>query len=154
MDKMKIRELVEAKLQDSNSFLVDLQVKPGNLVVVEIDNEEGVDIAECMAISRVINEAFDRDVEDFELEVGSAGVTSPFKVLKQYLINIGNSVEVLSRAGIKLKGTLLTADENGFTVGVSKKVKPEGSKKKIEVIEEVRFAYDEVKYCKYHMDFK
>ena len=64
------------------------------------------------------------DAEDFELEVGSAGITSPFKVLRQYVKNIGKEVEMLLKNGTKLAGVLKSADENGVVVTVEKQVKP------------------------------
>lgn len=147
--KEQIAELVEAYLQAGDNYLVDVKVNPGNLIAVEIDNDNGVVIDDCAALSRHLEENLDREVEDFELEVGSAGLTSPFKVVRQYLKNLGNPVEVLTKDGKKLSGELKSANEEGFTIGVIKKVKPEGSKKKIEVEEEVSWMYNEVKYAKY-----
>ncbi len=151
--KETVLALVEEQLLSSQSlsFVVDVMVKPGNLIVVEIDSAEGIDIAECIAISKHIEANLDREVEDYELEVGSAGVTSPLKVLKQYLINLGEPVELLTKKGQKLYGTLKEANEQQFVVTYTKKVKPEGAKRKIEVEEDVAYAYDEVKYVKYHM---
>lgn len=149
IDKEIVTNLVSESLQDSDCFLVDVAVSPDNRIVVEIDNDEGVDIDECVRISRFIEEHLDRDVEDYELEVGSAGLTSPLKVVRQYEKHIGDEMEVLTRAGVKLTGSLCSADEQGFTLSVTRKVKPEGAKRKIEVQEELRFGYDEVKYCKY-----
>ncbi|MGL4293739.1 MAG: ribosome assembly cofactor RimP [Bacteroidales bacterium] len=151
IDKDVVKALVEEKLREteSESFLVDVLVKPGNLIVVEIDSEAGIDIDECVGISRFIEAALDRETEDYELEVGSAGVTSPMKVPRQFIKNIGNPVEVLTRAGIKLSGVLTEADDAGFTVTVSKQVKAEGAKRKMTVEENLRFGFGEVKYCKY-----
>ncbi len=153
IQKETVQALVEEQLQlsESQSFLVDVMVKPGNLIVVEIDSQEGIDIAECIAISKHIEANLDREIEDYELEVGSAGVTSPMKVLKQFLINLGEPVELLSKQGQKLYGTLKDANEENFTVTIVKKIKPEGAKRKIDVEEDLVFAHDEVKYVKYHM---
>ncbi len=153
IQKETVQALVEEQLQlsESQSFLVDVMVKPGNLIVVEIDSQEGIDIAECIAISKHIEANLDREIEDYELEVGSAGVTSPMKVLKQFLINLGEPVELLSKQGQKLYGTLKDANEENFTVTITKKIKPEGAKRKIDVEEDLTFAHDEVKYVKYHM---
>ena len=96
----------------------------------------------------------DRDVEDYELEVGSAGITSPFKVLRQYVKNIGNEVEMLLKNGSKLTGVLKSADENGVVVSVEKKVKPEGAKRKVTVVEDESYTFDEIKYTKYLIRFK
>ncbi|MEG1904514.1 MAG: ribosome assembly cofactor RimP [Bacteroidales bacterium] len=151
IDKDIVRELAEPQLRESGSesFLVDVMVKPGNLIVVEIDSEEGIDIEECIALSKFIEGGLDREVEDFELEVGSAGITSPFKVLRQYQKNIGNPVEVLTRAGIKTAGVLTAADDNGFVITTTKMMKPEGAKRKMAVEEELPFKYEDVKYVKY-----
>ena len=154
IDKHVVAALAEEKLKESASYLVDVQVKPGNLIVVEIDNNEGIDIEECILISKHIEANLDREAEDFELEVGSAGITAPFKVTRQYQKNIGNEVEVLSRNGIKQYGILKSADDAGFVITVTKKVKPEGAKRKIEVEEDHAYGYDEVKYVKYVLDFK
>ncbi len=154
IEREDILRYVEEGLQGTDYFVVDVTVQPGNTIVVEIDNREGVDIDRCVELSRFIESKLDRDTEDFELEVGSAGLTSPFKVLEQYRKNIGNEVEVLTKGGVKLSGVLKDAGEERFTVTITKKVKPENAKRKIEVEEDLTFAYDEVKYTKYLIRFK
>ena len=149
-----VKQLVEEGLGGTDCFLVDVVVKPGNTIVVEIDNEEGVDIDRCVALHRYIESKLDRDVEDYELEVGSAGITSPFKVVAQYRKNIGNEVEVLTKAGVKLSGILKEAGENHFVVTVTKKIQTETSKRKVDVQEDLSFEYSEVKYTKYLIRFK
>lgn len=154
IDKNVIRQLVEEKLAPSELFLVDVEVKAGNLIVVEIDSDEAVSIDDCAALSRYLEEHLDREKEDFELEVGSAGITSPFKVLRQYVKNIGNEVEILLKAGVKLTGVLKEATEAGIVVTVEKQVKPEGAKRKITVEEDQSYTYEEIKYTKYLIRFK
>ena len=116
IEKKVVSQLIEEKLASSSNYLVDVVIKPGNLIVVEIDNDEAVSIDDCAELSRYLEEHLDRDVEDYELEVGSAGITSPFKVLRQYVKNIGNEVEMLLKNGSKLTGVLKSADENGVVV--------------------------------------
>ena len=154
IDRNVILQLVEEKLASTEMFLVDVEVKTGNVIVVEIDSDEAVSIDDCVALSRWLEEHLDRDKEDFELEVGSAGITSPFKVLRQYVKNIGNEVEILLKVGVKLTGVLKEADENGIVVTVEKQVKPEGAKRKITVQEDQSYTYDEIKYTKYLIRFK
>ena len=79
-----ITNLVISKLADTRYFLVDVTVSADNVIKVEIDAEDGVDIDFCVELNRFIEANFDREVEDYELEVGSAGLTSPFKVKRQY----------------------------------------------------------------------
>ena len=154
IDKNIISQLVNEKLASSDNYLVDVVIKPGNLIVVEIDNDEGVCIDDCAELSRYVESHLDREVEDFELEVGSAGITSPFKVLRQYIKNIGNEVEMLLKNGTKLSGVLKAADENGVIVTVEKQVKPEGTKRKITIEEDLSYTFEEIKYTKYLIRFK
>ena len=154
IDLQSVKEIVNEGIQGTDLFVVDITVSPDNRIVVEVDNDEGVDIDRCTTLHRYIESRLDREVEDYELEVGSAGITSPFKVVRQYQKNIGNEVEVLSRSGQKLTGTLKAADEEAFTLTVTKKVKHEGAKRKIEVEEDLTFPYNEIKYTKYIIRFK
>lgn len=154
IDINEVKRIVEEGLTGSDCFLVDVQINSGNTIIIEIDNNEGVDIDQCAGLSRYIQDHLDREKEDYELEVGSAGLTSPFRVLQQYCKNIGNEVEVLTADGKKLIGVLKEADESGFTLVVSKKVKDENAKRKTEIEEDIRLNYKEVKHTKYLIRFK
>lgn len=154
IDKRMVIQLAEEKLASSGNYLVDVEIQPGNVIIVEIDNDEAVCIDDCVELSRFIEEHLDRDSEDFELEVGSAGITSPFKILRQYQKNIGKEVEVLLASGMKLTGILKSADENGIVLTVEKQVKPEGAKRKITVEEDLAYTYNEIKSTKYLIRFK
>ena len=121
--KQKVTELVNEWLADKEYFLVDVSVSADNCISVEIDHAEGVWIEDCAELSRHIESGLSRETEDYELEVGSAGLGQPFKVLQQYQNHIGLEVEVLTKDGKKLKGILKEATAEGFTVTISKKVK-------------------------------
>lgn len=153
IEKEIIQDLVESRLEGTDYYLVNVSVSPDNLVSVEIDNDSGVSIDDCVELSRYIENNLDREKEDFELEVGSSGVTSPFKILRQYLKNIGNEVEMILKSGIKLTGILKAADENGATITVEKKVKAEGTKRRTTVEEDQAYSFDEIKYTKYLIRF-
>lgn len=154
IDKQALADVVKAQLDD-NLFLVDVTVGNDNRIVVEIDAHEGsVNIDDCIAINRAVEAAFDRDVEDYELEVGSAGLTSPFKVKAQYEKNVGNEVEVLTTDGRKLKGVLAEVGDDSFVITIEKKVKPEGAKRPVMVEENLTINYNETKYTKYLIQFK
>lgn len=154
IEKSVVSQLVEEWLEEKDYFLVDVTVTPDNRIVVEIDHAEGVWIEDCVELSRFIESKLDREQEDFELEVGSAGIGQPFKVLQQYINHIGMEVEVLVADGRKLTGVLKEANETNFTVTVRKKVKLEGEKRPKMVDEDVIFAYNEIKYTKYLISFK
>ena len=106
IDKELLKASVEKAIEGTDLFIVDIKVSPQNEIVVELDSPGSIDIDTCAAVTRAIEKEFDRDVEDYELEVGSAGLTSPFKVKEQYEKNLGNDIEVLTRDGRKLQGVL------------------------------------------------
>lgn len=131
LDKAKLEQVVREALTGSDLFLVSVKITPANEITVTVDSPEGVDIDKCVTLTRRIEEAFDRDVEDYELEVGSAGLTAPFTVAEQYRMNVGNPVEVLTRDGRKLHGTLAAVNDDctEITVTVATKVKAPGEKR-------------------------
>ena len=154
IDRNVVSWIVNEWLEDKEYFLVDVSVSPDDKIVVEIDHAEGVWIDDCVELSRFIESKLDREEEDYELEVGSAGIGQPFKVLQQYLIHIGKEVEVLTREGKKLEGVLKDANEERITLTIQKKVKPEGAKRPKLVEEDVIYTYEEIKYTKYLISFK
>ena len=154
ISKNVVEGIVNEWLEDKEYFLVDVTVSPDDKIVVEIDHAEGVWIDDCVELSRFIESKLDREEEDFELEVGSAGIGQPFKVLQQYLIHIGREVEVLTKEGKKLDGILKDANEENFTLTIQRKVKLEGAKRPKLVDEDITFVYSEIKYTKYIISFK
>ena len=153
IEKSVLLELINEYLKDSPNYLVEVSIGAGNSITVEIDNDKGVEIEECVALSRYIESKLDRETEDFELTVTSAGLTSPFRTLRQYKKFEGKEVEVLSKNGKKYKGELKSSNESGFTIIVTTKVKQEGAKRKVEVSEDINFEFDEVKHTKYLIRF-
>jgi ribosome maturation factor RimP len=141
-------------LSETEYYLVDLNISTDNRISIEIDSFEGVSIDFCAELNRHIESMLDRETEDYELEVSSAGLTEPFKVLKQYEKNVGNEVEVLTKEGKKLSGILQSANESNFVLQIEKTEKPEGAKRKITVQQELTFLYSDIKYTKYIIRFK
>ena len=152
--KEKIQEIVSAAIEEKEAFIVDLSVSPSNRINMLIDSVKGFTIDDCVEVSRLIESKLDRDVEDFELEVSSAGLSEPFKVKEQYQKNLGEEVETITKEGIKIKGVLSDVTDTDFEIEESKMVKVEGKKKKQNVIEKHRFAYDQVKSTKIVIKFK
>lgn len=143
-----IENIISDKLQQDDIFIVEMGVKPGNKINIVIDNDNGVPISYCIEISKLIESGLNRDEEDFELEVSSAGIGQPFKVLRQYKKNIGREVEVLTSEGEKFKGKLVAVSNDGFDVETEEKVKVEGKKRKELQVKVVNCKFDEVKQVK------
>lgn len=154
IDKNTVKSIVEEWLEDKDYFLVDIETSPDDRIVVEIDHADGVWIEDCVELSRFIESRLSRDEQDYELEVGSAGLGQPFKVPQQYLCCVGKEVEVLGADGKKVKGTLKSVNGNDFVVTVKEKVKAEGKKRPQLTDVDYNYRMDEVKYTKYLINFK
>lgn len=158
IQKQEIIDLVDQFLlaTESESYLIDVTVSRDNVIVVTLDNDEAIDIDECVALSHYIDEHMDREREDFELEVGSAGLTAPLKTLRQFAKYEGEEVEVLMRDGRKLIGLLGATDEAGFDLTwttmekVTDPVTGKASKKKQEVEHQEHIAHQDANQVKYH----
>ena len=154
IDKNVVKSLVDEWLEGKEYFLVDIQISSDDKIVVEIDHADGVWIEDCVELSKYIEDRLSRDEEDYELEVGSAGLGQPFKVPQQYVNFIGKEVEVLDKDGKKVKGVLKSVDGNDFIVAVNEKVQVEGKKRPVKMDVDHVYKMDEVKYTKYIISFK
>lgn len=154
IDKNIVKTLVKEWLKGNEYFLVDVIQTPDNRIVVEIDHADGVWIEDCADLSRFLQEKLGEELDDYELEVGSAGLGQPFKVVQQYLNHIGKTVEVLTKDGKKIQGTLTKVDNEKFTVSVKEKQRLEGKKRPEMVDVDKEFSMDEVKSTKYLLAFK
>lgn len=153
IDKKELEAFVEKQLEGTEYFLTDLKVSANNEITVEIDSMIPGDIDECIKLTRAIESAFDRDVEDYELEVGTAGLTSPLKVKRQYEKYIGQNLEVLTKDGKKLHGMLRSVNDEGFKLTIQQKVKKEGVKKPVVETVELDIPFSNVKKAVYDLKF-
>ena len=143
-------------MQKGDYFLVDVDMTPDGRIVIEIDCADGVWIEDCADLSRHLQERLGEELDDYELEVGSAGIGQPFKVIQQYRNHIGKEVEVLQQDGIKIKGMLKSVSDDGnrFTIATQEKQHVEGKKRPQLVDVDKEFDIAAVKYCKYVLNFK
>lgn len=140
-----IISIIDGIVSQKNAFIVDVKVSASNHVTVEIDSNKGITIDDCVEISKVIENSFNREIEDFELEVSSAGLSSVFKVIQQYHKNIGKEVEVIVKGGKKLIGVLLSVNEKGIIIRSTKTERVEGKKKRQLLVEETPVMFTEIK---------
>ena len=113
MKTEEIKHLIEPVLTEHHLFLVELKISKDNVIEVFVDALEGVNIQTCIAVSREIESSLNRDEEDFELTVSSAGIGYPFKVEQQYQKNLGKSVEIKLNDHTKLNGILRNCHRTG-----------------------------------------
>ena len=147
-DKKFIEEKVNEILGDGELFLVDLKVSKNNNISIFIDGDNGVKIQDCIDLSKQLEECLDRETEDFELNVCSFGLEEPLKLQRQYVKNIGRSLQVEDEEG-SITGQLVDANDETFTIELKKKGKKnaEGDNKKI-------YKYTEIKSAKIVISFK
>ena len=154
MNVSEIKDAISNEIVARGCYLVDVTVSKDNEIEVIIESEEGrIELDDCVAISRYFETRFDREKEDYELTVTSAGLDLPFKVLKQYLKAVGSKVEVQLKGGKKLIATLTAADEESITLSYTAKEAVEGKKKKELVEHNDRFTMDQVNSVRPHIEF-
>lgn len=154
IEKSKVEGIVDEWLEGKEYFLTDLSVSDDDRIVVEIDHKDGVWIDDCVELSKFIEGRLDRNDEDYELEVGSAGIGQPFKVHRQYENHVGDAVEVMTTGREKLKGTLKAVTPEGITLTVRVRFKPEGAKRAKMVDEDRSIAFADIATCQAVIDFK
>jgi len=153
IDKEIVKRLVEEKLDDK-MFLVEITVNERNVINVFVDSYEGLKIEQCVNISRHVEHSFDREEEDFELQVSSPGLSEKFKVKEQYYKYIGRTIEMITITDVQLEGVIVSANEEGVILETSSREVLEGHKKKQLVVKQHHLKYDEIKSAKAVISFK
>ena len=145
IDKFKVLDIVKDTLEGTEKYLVNMRITPDNRIFVDIDGDNGINIDDCIELSRTIENKLNREEEDFELNVSSAGAEAPLKMPRQYRRHIGRMLSVEPFEGEVVQGTLLEADEEQFVIKTKgqKKVAPQ----------ELTFRYDNVKTVKVVLPF-
>ncbi len=153
IDRQLIEQVVTSSLNDSE-FVVDITVSSSNKIMVTIDSDSGITIDRCVLVSRAIEKELDREKDDFELEVASAGLSEPMKLPRQYKKNIGRIVSVVTLNGEKFTGKLIDANDQQFCIEFEEKVLVEGKKRKQLVTKNVDLLYTDVKSTKIEVIFR
>lgn len=148
ISKEEISSVINQKLSSSELFLIDVFIKPGNRILVLIDGDNGVSVSDCMNLSRYIASVFDRDTEDYELEVSSAGIGQPLSQIRQFRKNTGRKLKVVLNDGSKYHGILTASGKETLTLTIPANKR----KKEEEQIKELNYA--DIKEAKVEVSFK
>jgi len=157
ISKKRVLELIDERIAeyDPDLFVVELSISTKGVISVEIDKKNGfVSVMDCMKVSRNIEHNLDREEEDFELKVSSAGLDKGLRVLAQYEKNVGRSVIVKRNSSDEVEGVLKSANADEIVVETSRKEKLEGKKKKELIVEAVTIPMNDVKETKIVITFK
>ena len=148
MNQAALKDIVDEALALNESlYLIELSISVNNKVQVVVDGDNGVSLSETMRISRVINDTFDREVEDFSLEVGTPDIAHPLKVKRQYIKNLNRILKVKTEEE-ELEGTLVTADEDKIVLQWKAREPKLVGKGKVTVDKTATLEYIEIKEAK------
>lgn len=113
--KELITKLIDERIAELNNglYVVELTISPSNVIRVELDKVSGgVTVTDCMSVSRNVEHNLDREEQDFELHVSSAGLDKSLRHIKQYIKNIGRELDVVLQNGTKFCGEIVEVTEN------------------------------------------
>ena len=153
IDKEIVKRLVKEKLDDK-MFLVEITVNERNVINIFVDSYDGLTIEQCVNISRHVEYSFDREDEDFELQVSSPGLSEKFKVKEQYIKYVGRAINVVTESDTELEGLILAATDEGIILETSSRELVDGHKKKQLVVKQHHLKYNEIKSAKAVISFK
>ena len=153
MLKTQVEELLAKALEENKKlFLIDFSITPDNTIRIVLDGDEGVNLKDCIAISRAIEHNLDREEHDFSLEVTSAGAAEPIVMARQYAKNIGRKL-VVKTAAENYEGDLTEATENSITLEwKEREPKPVGKGKRT-VQKRKKIAISEIDEAKVKLKF-
>ena len=154
IDTERIQTIVEEEFQGTDIFLVGIKQNTANEIEITVDSDMSVDIDACATLTRKINDAFDREEEDFSLTVMSAGIGQPLILPRQYRKMIGKEIEVVLKDGSKLIATLKSFSDDTLTLTYTEKVAVEGKKRKVATEIERSLALSDIKTTKEYLNFK
>ncbi|MEO0044851.1 MAG: Ribosome maturation factor RimP [Bacteroidota bacterium] len=143
--KEKVTNLLEEGLLENPSlFLVDLSISEGYKITVTLDGDNGLTLQDCIDVSRIIENNLDREEQDFSLEVASAGVSTPLKLVRQYKKNIGRTLKVKTAAET-IEAKLEAATEESITLSWTAREPKKIGKGKETVEHQREIPYSEIK---------
>jgi ribosome maturation factor RimP len=157
ISKKLIQELIDERIAelDNGLFVVSLTISSSNVIRVELDKHEGnVAVSDCMSVSRNVEHNLDREEQDFEISVSSAGLDQGLRVFAQYKKNVGRDVKVKLKEGDKIEGKMIAATPEEITIQTTRKERIEGKKKKETIIEDHVLNMENVAETKIVISFK
>lgn len=142
--RKKVEDLLNQSLiEHPDLFLIDLVITESYKIIVTLDGDNGVQLQDCMNVSRIIENNLDREDQDFSLEVASAGISSPLKLVRQYKKNIGRTLQVKTKEQV-IEAHLLDATDEYITLEWSSREPKKIGKGKETVLHNINIPYGEI----------
>lgn len=144
--KEKVVHLLNEGLAERPSlFLIDLTITDANKIIVTLDDDNGVQLQDCIDISRSIDQNLDREEIDFSLEVASVGVGSPLKLVRQYKKNVGRMLIVKLQDATTIEAKLDQATEDNIVLSWQAREPKKIGKGKETIQKRREIPYNEIK---------
>lgn len=154
MKQEVIKQLVTEAIEENEElFLIELSFLEENKILVEVDGDQGVNLRECIRISRHVEHSLDREEEDFSLEVTSVDASKSIKVPRQYKKNIGRILSVKTIEGEKIEGTVMSADDKEVNLEWKARVPKPIGKGKVTVVKTATLEYKNIQEAKVKIIF-
>jgi ribosome maturation factor RimP len=142
--KEKVKQLLDEGLAEyPDLFLINLSIDDNNKIVVTLDGDNGVQLQDCINISRAIEHNLDREEQDFALEVASAGVSLPLKLVRQYKKNIGRTLKIKTTFDT-IEALLTDVSDDSITVEWSSREPKKIGKGKETVLHTKKIEYKDI----------
>ncbi len=143
--KDKVLGLLEAVIKQKPAlFLVDLTITETFKVIVTLDGDNGVNLQDCIDVSRALENDLDREEQDYSLEVASAGVSTPLTLVRQYKKNIGRTLKVKTTTAT-IEAKLENANDEMITLSWTAREPKKIGKGKETVEHQQQVPYSEIK---------
>jgi ribosome maturation factor RimP len=144
--KEKVKDLLSKALEEHPQlFLIDLDFSETNKISVVLDGDSGVNLQDCININRFLDNGLEGEEIEFSIEVASAGLSTPLKLVRQYKKNIGRTLKVKTISQGDVEGTVTEADEEGATLTWNAREPKEIGKGKITVEKTLKISYTDIK---------
>jgi ribosome maturation factor RimP len=144
--KNKVQKVLDAALAERKElFLIDLSINDANKISIVLDGDLGINLQDCIDISRAVENNLDREEQDFSLEVASAGISSPLKLVRQYKKNIGRTLKVKTNSLEEIEAQLTMANDEKITIEWQAREPKKIGKGKETVDKKLELSYENIK---------
>lgn len=144
--KEKVKDLLGKALEENPQlFLIDLDFSETNKISVVLDGDSGVNLQDCINVNRFLDNGLEGEEIEFSIEVASAGLSTPLKLVRQYKKNIGRTLKIKTVSQGDFEGILTEADEDGATLTWSAREPKEIGKGKVTVEKTLKISYTDIK---------
>ncbi len=144
--KEKVKDLLGKALEENPKlFLIDLDFSETNKISVVLDGDSGVNLQDCINVNRFLDNGLEGEEVEFSIEVASAGLSTPLKLVRQYKKNIGRTLKVKTISQGEVEATLTDADDEGATFSWSAREPKEIGKGKVTVEKTLKVPYTDIK---------